>query len=311
MPARTSPNAPAAILVSWSAAVIGGLGALALIAGGQGLGALLGGCRWIGVSLPIERQVWALVNQPSLAFSSHPSSAGYWLGGTTACLVIAVGFVPLFPRPRTMAFELLALQISWGAAVVGLGWMALLDPTDGHLSRFLLLHDLPAALTWIVPVTGAWAALIPTHRLLALERAARPQLGRGRRILTVGLHFVLPSLGWIAAGTMLASRFETTLHWAPVLAAALPAVAALFLSWSLYPAPWVYPLEPVGIRGVVVTAAVATLLAVSQIVLGGPAGAAGNRGVLWAPPDSRNNIRSWIVLAPISDAVSLRTPDGE
>ncbi len=311
MLARTSPNAPAAILVSWSAAVIGTLGALAFVAGGQGLGALFGGCRWIGVSLPIERQVWALVNQPSLAFSSHPSSAGYWLGGTTACLVIAVGVVPLFPRPRTMAFELLALQISWGAAVVGLGWMALLDPADGHLSRFLLLHDLPAALAWILPVTGAWAALIPTHRLLALERSARPQLGRGRRILTVMIHLVLPALGWIAVGTTLLSRIGIAVRWTPVLAAALPAVAALSLAWSLYPAPWIHPLEKIRFGSIVPIVVVAAVLVVSQIVLGGPVGATGNRGVLWAPPDSRNNIRSWIVPASISEAVSPRTPGRE
>ena len=83
--------------------------------------------------------------------------------------------------------------------------MALLDPWDGHLSRVLRLHEMSPALVWLVPVLGAWAALMPTLRLLALVRGAQPQLGRWGRVLTVVLHLVLPAFVWIIGGLVLIS----------------------------------------------------------------------------------------------------------
>ena len=55
------------------------------------LGALLGGCGWIGISTPLHRQVWALVNQPALNFASLPRGLGYWLGSLALPLLIVVG----------------------------------------------------------------------------------------------------------------------------------------------------------------------------------------------------------------------------
>jgi len=63
------------LLYGLLAAVAAFPGALLVAVAGQGIGALLGGCGWIGVSTPLDRQVWALVNQPTLA------SRGPWATG--------------------------------------------------------------------------------------------------------------------------------------------------------------------------------------------------------------------------------------
>lgn len=325
MHSRPNPNAPAAIFAGWLAALCGGILSLGLIAGGQGLGAVLGGCRWIGVTLPLHRQAWALVNQPSLAFSAQSAAAGYWLGGIVACLLVAALWVPLAPRPRGLTSELVAIQISWMASVLGLGWMALLDPWDGHLSRFLRLHDLSPALIWLAPVLGAWAALIPTLRLLGLTRGAQPQLSRSGRILTVLIHLVIPTFAWIAVGLVIISRTSSIAHgalleglppvetlWPPVLAAALPSVAALTLAWLAFPRPWGHRLNPVSLKNNAVLLAAAAVLVGLQLILGGPSGAGNCRGVLWSHDDSRNNLRPWVKPASILGATVVPdAPDGD
>ncbi|MCK5379523.1 MAG: hypothetical protein KAJ78_08960, partial [Acidobacteria bacterium] len=280
------------------------------------------GCRWIGVTLPLHRQTWALVNQPSLAFSTDGSAAGYWLGGIAACLIVAALSLPLAPRPRGLTSELVAVQISWMASVLGLGWMVLLDPWDGHLSRFLRLHDLSPVLIWLVPVLGAWAALVPTVRLLALARGAQPQLHRSGRLLTVLTHLVMPAFAWVAVGLLIISRTSPTNHgtlleglpsfealWPPVLAASLPMAAALTLAWVAFPRPWVHHLEPVNLKNGVLLLVSAAVLVGLQLSLGGPSEGGGCRGVLWSHADSRNNLRPWVNPVLILSAAAL--PSGQ
>ncbi len=318
MSSRPNPNSPPAILGSWLAALSAGIFTLGLLAGGQGVGALLGGCKWIGVTVPLYRQTWALVNQPSLAFASHVDALGYWLGGSAACLLGATLVLPLVPRPRGLASELMAIQISWMASVLGLGWMALLDPWDGHLSHFLRLHEMPAALAWIVPVLGAWAALIPTLRLLALVRGAQPHLGRSGRVLTVVIHLVLPACVWIivclvvSAGTanpaqssLLENLKGVERLWPPVLASALPSFAALALGWLAYPRAWVHHLEPIRLKTTIILLLTASILIAMQVFLGGPAGPETTRAVLWSHTNSRNNLRPWVTPAMILGATAI------
>ena len=324
MVSRPNPNSPAAVIGSWLAALCGGVFSLAFVAGGQGLGAILGGCRWIGVTLPLDRQAWALVNQPSLAFATQPSAAGYWLGGIATCLLAASLVIPLLPRPRGLTWELAALQISWMASVLGLGWMALLDPWDGHLGRFLRLHDVSAPAAWLVPMLGAWAALIPTLRLLALARGAQPQLTRVGRMMTVFIHLVLPAFVWIATAVVMVNRAGPSFRgtplevlgpletlWPPVVAAGLPCVAALMMAWLAFPRPWVHHLEPVRLKAIIGLLAAAVVLVGFLIALGAPTGAGKRRGVLWSQPDSRNNIRPWVNPTAILGTANLPGADGE
>ncbi|RLE28045.1 MAG: hypothetical protein DRJ65_00900 [Acidobacteria bacterium] len=329
MLSRPNPNSLAAIVTSWLAALSAGIVTLGIIACGQGVGAMLGGCRWIGVTLPLHRQPWALVNQPSLAFSTDGAAIGYWLGGTLACLLVATLVIPFVPRLRGLTSELLAIQISWMASVLGLGWMALLDPWDGHLSRSLRLHEMSPALVWLLPVLGAWAALIPTLRLLALVRGAQPQLGRSGRVLTVVIHLVLPACVWITGGLVMISRTSSVNNgtllegllpfealWPPVLAAALPSVAALTMAWLAFPRAWVHHLEPVSLRSGVLLMVCAAALVGFQLTLGGPSGQGTCRGVLWAHANSRNNLRPWVTPVSILGASALpgiddSSPGGE
>ena len=315
MSSRPNPNSPPAILASWLAAAGAGIFALGLLVGGQGLGALLGGCRWIGVTLPLNRQTWALVNQPSLAFASHVDALGYWLGGSAACLLGATLVIPLVPRPRGLASEFMAIQISWMAAVLGLGWMALLDPWDGHLSHVLRLHEMSPALAWVVPVLGAWAALIPTIRLLALVRGAQAQMGRSGRVLTVFIHLVLPACAWILVCLVVSTGTTSPGQklflqgieglWPPILASALPSIAALTLGWLAFPRAWVHHMEPIGVKSALGLLLTASILICLQVFLGGPMGPESNRGILWSHTNSRNNVRAWVRPKPVLGATVL------
>ena len=96
---ETEPGtaSPSAIAISWLAASAAIPLTLITAVFGQGIGALAGGCHWIGASVPIGRQVWALDNQPVLNFSSLPGAGGYWLGSTAVPLVIAITEVSGIP----------------------------------------------------------------------------------------------------------------------------------------------------------------------------------------------------------------------
>lgn len=318
MVSRPNPNAPASVFNSWLAALCGGLFALGMTAGGQGLGAILGGCRWIGVTLPIHRQTWALINQPSLAFSTQNAAVGYWFGGVLLCFLATAFLIPLLPRPRGLTWELVIVQFSWMAAVVGLGWMVLLDPWDGHISRFLRLHDASPALVWLIPVLGAWAALIPTLRLLGLARGAHPQLTRSGRLLTVIIHLVVPTGAWVGVGLVLVSRFDSRVQgslleglpafealWPPALAATLPMIAALILAWLAYPRPWIYHLDPIGLKSSLFLLVAGMVLVGLQLILGGPLASGKCRGVVWSHADGRNNVRPWVNPTSILGAKTL------
>ena len=308
MSSRPDANAPQAFLVSWMAALGSMLGAIVFTVIGQAFGAALCGCVWIGATLPIHRQPWALVNQPSLAFASQASGLGYWLGGVALCLAISLLAVNILPRPRGLVWELATIQMAWGAAVVGLGWIPLIDPWDGHVSKLLRLYGHSTAWVWVFPVLGAWAGLIATIRLLALVRSARPRHSRAGRLATVIFHQAVPVAVWIGAGTMLAAVNESGTTsgtssdptailfrlWAPAFGAALPVIAAISLAWFAYPRPWVGRLEDLRSGGFVVMAAGVALLLSLCLFFGRPIPPGSCSGVLWAPANSRNNVRPWI-----------------
>ena len=89
---------PRVLPLGWLLAASASLLAVVTAAVGQGVSAWIGGCHWIGVSLPLGRQVWALVNQPSLAFATSGAAFGYWLGSTLLPFFLALGLVTVFPR---------------------------------------------------------------------------------------------------------------------------------------------------------------------------------------------------------------------
>jgi hypothetical protein len=304
---RPDPTSAAAVLVSWTFAIAGGALALLLATLGQAIGAVIGGCHWIGLTLPIDRQPWALVNQPSLAFSAQGAALGYWLGGLVLCLLVAVLAIGFVPRPRTLSWELAVIHAAWGAAFVGLAWLPLVEPRDGHLSGLLRVHELPPVLVWIAPVIAGWAALVPAGRLLALARTAVPAMPRWKRVLTIVAHQGVPAFLWVAVGlTLIATRGETSATglaitrplverlWPPAVAAAMPVVAALLLAWTSIPRPSVGRLDVLRPANLLPPLLVLVPLACLILVLGRPLPAGRCSGLLWGAPDSRNNIRQWV-----------------
>lgn len=291
MSTEAGPGAPKVIVVSWLAAAAAFPSTLVLAAAGQGVGAVLGGCAWIGISLPLDRQVWALVNQPVLNFASLPRGFGYWWGSWLLPLVAAVVLMALRPRSRTWTAELMVLQAAWAAVVVAGAWLPLLDADDGHLTRWLALQRLPAAAVWTAPLAAAAVGLAPAVRLLELARRRTPNLGRVRRAALVAAHLVLPAATWVALVTIFGG--EPRLHGMAALA--VPVAAVLILAWFRYPAPSVCRMQPPTLRGV--AGLVVTIVLASAALWGGGRPLADGRaaGVLWGEPGDFNNIRSWIV----------------
>lgn len=305
MERETDLLGPIGVLASWITAAWALPFAVVLATLGQGLGAVLGGCTWIGVSLPVERTVWALVNQPVLSFAASTSASGYWLGSVVlpaAVAGLALGFVP---RPRTWAAEMATVHVVWASIVVSLAWQPVLDLQEGHLVRWLRFRDLPEVLVFLAPTVAAALAFLPVLRLLAIERSSRRHLGRGQRLLSVLIHLCLPAGAWVALSMAVAGRIEAV----ALASAAVPLLVALGVAWLWYPAAVPRRLAPVGggsiFRGVVVA-----IILVSTLWLAGrPLSGGRCSGILWATPTSMNNIRSWIEPLNIRDLVSSAASD--
>jgi hypothetical protein len=281
---------PSVIAISWLAAVASIPVALMGAACGQGFGAVVGGCHWIGVALPLDRQVWALVNQPVLNFASLPGAGGYWLGSTAFPLLVAATVVHFMPRSRSLIGELISVQLAWAMSAIALAWLPLLDTSDGHVVRFLSLRGQPASLVWLAPFAGACAAILPTLRLLELTRRRRPDVSRRHRLWVVTIHLGPPAALWFGSASVV--RGEIPLP--PTIALAALFVSTLLFAWLWYPKPYVHPLElPTGKATTALAIAAAVL--VSFVWMTGRPLANGQRaGLLWGQAHSFNNIRPWI-----------------
>jgi hypothetical protein len=282
--------APKIVLFSLVAAAGALAGAVLVAILGQGLGGLIGGCGWIGISSPLDRQVWALMNQPTLNFSSLPRSLGYWAGSYILPLLVATGSIQLLPRARTIAAELVVMQWAWGCALVGVAWLPLVDAADGHLARWLELWDLPHQAAWCAPVLALPTAVFIALRLLELVRVIRRETGRSLRLGAVTVHLGLPAVVWVGLATWMR---HDLMVW-PTVAAAAVVLTALVVAWIGYPPAFPHRLEALtgGSWGRVVVTAVV----LAAIVVGAGRPVAGDRraGILWAHPGLYNNVRPWI-----------------
>ena len=305
-PMETEPGtaSTSVIAISW----LGASAALpfALIGGafGQGLGALIGGCHWIGVTLPLDRQIWALVNQPVLNFSSLPRAGGYWLGSILLPLVVAVTIIGFLPRARSLVTQLSCIQVAWAMSLVAVAVVPVLDSEDGHLARFLALHGWPTALVWLSPVFAAGAALLPTLRLLQLARRRRPDIRRSYRLLVVAVHLGVPAVGWLG----LVSLVHGSVLMPAIIAAAVPLIACFAFAWFRYPAPYVRPLELPKAGEIVGLALAAGIFAASVWVAGRPLADGQSAGILWGTAQSSNNVRVWIEPRSISGRPTTTQP---
>ncbi len=282
--------APQHVALSWLAALAAYPAALLAAAAGQGLGATLGGCSWIGLCLPLNRQVWALVNEPSVAFAYSTSATGYWLGSLLLPFIVAVLAVPLLPRRRSLAAELATAQLAWACAAAGLAVLPLLDPADGHLSRWLQLHGRPLSLLWAAPALGAAAALAAVYRLLSVDREAVAHPARLRRLAVVAVHLAVPCGVWLAA----VSTARGSLPREAAVALAGPVLAGLGLAWAAVPSRLAHRLEHPSSGSWMSLILAAALLWALVAVAGRPLPGGRNAGLLWGPPLATNNIRDWM-----------------
>jgi hypothetical protein len=282
--------APKAWLYGWLAAAAAFLLTLVIAAIGQGFGSILGGCYWIGITTPVHQPVWALVNLPSIAFSHQSAATGYWLGSTILPLLVAVLAVLAIPRSRSLAAELLWLQVAWAAAVVGGCWLPLLDTRDGHVARWLHFQEAAAWLVWIVPVLAAAAGLVPAIRLLALLRQSRRDCGRGLRIGVVLLYLVLPALAWVVLVTLIRGQ----LLLPPSLAVLVPVLTVLVLAWARYAKPFVHRLEELDGGNLLRILVLLVLMVAWVAVAGRPLAPDRASGLQWRTESSCNSIRPWV-----------------
>jgi len=282
--------APVTVVSSWLAWMSAVLLTLMAAVLGQGVGALFGGCSWIGVSLPIHRQVWSLVNEPNLAFAAGSSAISYWLGSLLLPLLLAAAAVPLLPRRRSHGLEMLVVQLAWACAAVGVAWLPLLDREDGHVLRWLELHELPACSIWVLPVVAGALAVAPTLHLLSLARAARTNPRRSFRLAVVLVHLVLPLAGWVA--------FISSIRGGPPLLAIAalggPVLAATATAWIGFPSPYVHELRALSMRTIAGLALCLVVTGAATWSCGRPLGDGHVAGLLWGRAGTFDNIRPWI-----------------
>jgi hypothetical protein len=292
------------IAISWLGAAVALPFAPIGAAFGQGVGAIVGGCHWIGVTLPLDRQIWALVNQPVLNFASLPRAGGYWLGSIFLPLVVAMTIIGFLPQARSWVTQLSCIQIAWAMSLVAVAVLPVLDSEDGHLARFLMLHGRPTALVWLSPILAAGAALLPTLRLLQLARRRRREIRRSYRLAIVAIHLGVPAVVWLG----LVSLVHGSLLMPAILAAAAPLFAAFVFAWFRYPEPYVRPLERPKAGEIVGLAVAAVTLAALLWVSGRPLADGQSAGVLWGTAQSSNNVRPWVEPWSIKDNTASAQP---
>ena len=295
---------PRILVFSWLVAAAAAPAAILTAVVGQGLGAMVGGCTWIGLSTPLHRQAWALVNQPTLAFAASSEAAGYWLGSVVVPLA-AILVVPVaVRRPHRLALDLAATQWTWALAVVALAWQPLLEGEDGQVARCLHFVGAKPWLLWAVPVTAVAAGLLPALRLLATLRLARRNPGRAAREVALILHLAMPAAAFVAVATLL--RGEPMR--AGLVAVVAVVVAPLILSWSRYPS--IPPARPSDLAPVnwLVAAGMALVLAAVVWCGGRPVAPDMVAGITWAAATDNDNVRPWIDPLPAGDAILACIP---
>ena len=287
---RPDPLAPMGLLASWLAAVIALPLSLFVAAAGQGVGALFARAGWIGLSVPWDRQAWALVNQPVINFASLPSASGYWLGSWIALLGVAAVAIPLSLRLRGLASQLFVVQWAWMAVMIGISWQAALDPHLSHLTRWLQFRALPAELRWVSVVLAAAVAIPIVLRLIAIARITRYHLSRTRRLVLVVLHLLPIPLAWAATTTAIRGEFQLEASIAP----GVPALVVLIVAWIGYPSPLTHHVAPIRGRAVAYLGVMMIVVWAAFWTAGRPLPDDRAAAFLWGRDKSTNNIRSWM-----------------
>lgn len=298
MPA--TPLAPRVLLLSLAVALVVWPLVWLLLAVAQGVGVMLGGGEFIGISMPWGQYPWALVNQPSVAYSSSRAALwGYWLPSTLVAGALAGLVAILAPSSRRWGGELAVHHVACAAAALGLGWAPALGMTDGPargLERFWDVPDL--GFVGACALVGVALSWLPVTRLAGGLWHQSAQLTLTRRVAVAALHGVLPASIWVALVHLQGWRPGLL----PVLGIALVAfgpVAVLVLR---------IPRASMHRRELPSAIWLGSLWLISVAVLGvalaagAPSGRSA-RGFVWAKPSATNNIRVDWHITPLRPGV--------
>jgi hypothetical protein len=294
---RLTPLSLRVLVLSWALAMAAWPLAWALLAVAQGIGVLLAGGGWIGVALPLGLHPWGLANEPTIAFASSRAALYlYWLAPSLAALLLAVALPAFVPSPRGWLGEMALFQLGVACATLGLGWAPALGEADGPaaaLAKFW--HVRPEVFVIVTALAGAAAVQLGVVRLTSHLWSLPGGPMRGRRLLTVLAHAMLPALAWIAA--------VIVSGWAPrphaVLAAAAVLVSVLAGAWLWVPHAPLRPRREVRWRTVALVALLGGGISLAALWAGTP-GRGRGEALLWGQEGVTSNVR------PLMDVVSLR-----
>lgn len=278
------------LIFGWLCALVSLPLALVVAVVGQGLGALIGGCSWIGLAVPPDRQVWALVNQPTMGFADTSSAHGYWLGSLLLPVAVIIFFCVLLRSYRRLSVELFTIHASWGLTLICVAWLPLIDRQDGHLNRWLHYGDFSQHFIWALPLLAVCLGLFPGLRLLSLMRMWRRDGGRAARIMIVILHFSPAVIIWIGLTSVLGQSVAVV----PAVAVGACLLAAVILAWLRYTHAPFHPMREIGLGGVVAVLMTGIVLGLLVWGAGRPLDQQKRAGLLWANRSTTNNIRQWI-----------------
>jgi hypothetical protein len=297
------------VLLSWALAVVLWPVAWWGVAIAQGLGVLFAGGGWIGIAVPLGSQPWALVNEPDIAYASSRAALwGYWLAPLLAPAVLAVLVPWLAPSPtRGWGGELALFHLAFASAALGLAWAPPLGVADGPAAGLLRFWKVdPTHTVTIAALVAAVAVQGAVIRLTARWWAAPGGPRRGRRMLTIVVHGVIPALGWAAIAVLTG--------WPPsgrsLQLLAVPLVGALAAAFLWVPGS---PLRRLGRpewRSLLAAFGAAAVAAAAAVWAGAPAGSQ-VRALLWGEPMATNNIRTEMVrvrLTPPRDRAAPPAP---
>lgn len=290
---HSTPLSARVILLSWATAA--GIWPLLwwLLAAAQGLGTTAAGGSFIGLAVPLARQPWALVNQPTGAFSATMAALpAYWLAPALFALALAVAGPLIGPAPPSWWGELIVFHLAMAAAALGLGFAPALGIDDGPARGLLTFWQVPPALFMAVAAClGALGATFAVVRLSGFLWAAPGGPTRRRRLLVALVHGMMPGVAWLVVAWLAG--------WGlPVVASVLlvlVVLAPLAFAWTRIPhSALARPSRPGAVKlGLTLIAGGAVL--VLAAAAGGPESGR-VRGFVWREPGMTNNVRSAIVV---------------
>lgn len=275
------------------------------LAAAQGVGVLVQGGEWIGVAVPYGQHPWGLVNQPHVGFAATRGALyGYWAPPILAGLLLGLIPVLLFSSGRGWASELIVIQISSGACVLGLGWAPALGVLDGPAAGLSRFWGIPPEVTPLAAaLLGALAIQVSIARLggFLWQTPAGPT--RARRLLTVLLHLWVPALGWLLAAALLGWKLPPR----AVGTMSLVLLGGLAAAWF-----WV-PRTPLSSRqapgwGTFLLLTLAAVAAAGNVGWAGRAVEGQPQALLWGEPTATNNIRAAMTELRIRQRPALGEP---